>query len=225
MCESSQPSRINLWLRDVSQCPRVDRGPYGRILREPSQPALWQLLHHSKKRQQKRRGSVPMAGTTEDFQKLVWPGVLGSDDPEVLSPYGIPQPACSMYCSPTLSLCLVFKYCKKPTHTDAYFTHTITCSPGQASLLAQTVKNLPAMWETRVQSLGWENPLEKAMATQFSILAWWVPWTEAPGRLKSMDLERVGHDWATNTHILARPYSMFVRTGLKVKRWTNCFNA
>ena len=55
-----------------------------------------------------------------------------------------------------------------------------------ASLVAQTVKNLPAMQETRVQSLGREDPPEKEMATHSSILAWRIPWTEEPGRLQSM---------------------------------------
>ena len=59
------------------------------------------------------------------------------------------------------------------------------------------VKCLPAMWETQVRSLGWEDPLEKEMATQSSILAWRIPWTEEPGRLQSMELRRVGHDSAT----------------------------
>ena len=56
----------------------------------------------------------------------------------------------------------------------------------QASLVAQQVMNLPAMQETWVQSLGWEDPLEKEMATHFSILAWRILWTEEPGRLQSM---------------------------------------
>ena len=60
--------------------------------------------------------------------------------------------------------------------------------------MAQTVKNLPAMQETQVQSLGWEDPLEKAMATHSSILAWEIPQTEEPGGLQSMGLQRVGHD-------------------------------
>ena len=55
-----------------------------------------------------------------------------------------------------------------------------------ASLLAQTVKHLPVMWKTRVQSLGWEDPLETGMATHSSILAWRIPWTEEPGGLQSM---------------------------------------
>ena len=64
----------------------------------------------------------------------------------------------------------------------------------QASLVAQAVKNLPAMQETRVQSLGQENPLEKEMATHSSTLAWRVPWTEEPGELQSMGSQRVGQD-------------------------------
>ena len=59
------------------------------------------------------------------------------------------------------------------------------------SLLAQTVKNPPAMQETRVQSLGREEPLEKGMATQSIILAWRIPKTEQPGRLQSMGLQRL----------------------------------
>ena len=56
------------------------------------------------------------------------------------------------------------------------------------------VRNLPAVWEMQFQSLGWEAPLEKEMATQFSILAWRIPWTEEPGGLQSMGSERVGHN-------------------------------
>ena len=56
------------------------------------------------------------------------------------------------------------------------------------------VKCLPTMWETRVQSLGWEDLLEKEMATHSSILAWKIPWMEEPGRVQSMGLKRVGHD-------------------------------
>ena len=59
----------------------------------------------------------------------------------------------------------------------------------RASLVAQMVKNLPAVQETQVQSPGWENPLEKGMATHFSILAWRILWTEEPGRLQSMGLQ------------------------------------
>ena len=62
------------------------------------------------------------------------------------------------------------------------------------SLVAQTVKRLPTMRETRVQSLGWEDPLEKEMATHSSILAWKIPWTEELGGLQSKGSQRVGHD-------------------------------
>ena len=61
-------------------------------------------------------------------------------------------------------------------------------------MVAQTVKRLPAMWETRVRSLGWEDPLEKETATHSSTLAWKILWTEEPGRLQSMGSQRVGHD-------------------------------
>ena len=74
-------------------------------------------------------------------------------------------------------------------------THTINIvSHAWASLVAQTAKRLPPMWETQVQSLGWEDPLEKEMAIHSSILAWRIPWTEEPGRLPSMGSQRVGHD-------------------------------
>ena len=69
-----------------------------------------------------------------------------------------------------------------------------THSQKGASLVAQTVKHLPAMWETWVQSLGWEDPLEKEMATHSSTLAWKIPRTEESGRLQSMGSQRVGHD-------------------------------
>ena len=66
-----------------------------------------------------------------------------------------------------------------------------------ASLVAHIVKNPPAMQETRVRSLGQEDPLEEDMATHSSILAWRLPWTEDPGGLQSMGSQRVRHDWAT----------------------------
>ena len=60
--------------------------------------------------------------------------------------------------------------------------------------MAQPVKNLPAMRKTEVQSLGWEDTLEKEMATHSSILAWKGPWTEEHDRLQSAGSQRVGHD-------------------------------
>ena len=65
---------------------------------------------------------------------------------------------------------------------------------GELKEVAQMVKRLSTMWETWVQSLGGEDLLEKEMATHPSILAWKIPWTEEPGRLQSMGLQRVGHD-------------------------------
>ena len=62
------------------------------------------------------------------------------------------------------------------------------------SLVAQTVKHLPTMRETQVQSLGWEDPLEKEIATHSSTLARKIPWMEEPARLQSMGWQRVGHD-------------------------------
>ena len=64
----------------------------------------------------------------------------------------------------------------------------------RASLVAQMVKSLPAMPETQVQSLGWEDAREKEKAIHSSILAWYMPWMEGAGRLQSMGSQRVGHD-------------------------------
>ena len=68
------------------------------------------------------------------------------------------------------------------------------------SLVAQTVKRLPSMRDTRVWSLGWEDPLEEEMATHSSTLAWKFPWMEERGRLQSMRSQRVGNDWLTSLH-------------------------
>ena len=72
----------------------------------------------------------------------------------------------------------------------------------RASLVGQMVKNLPAMWETRVRSLGREDPLEKGMAPHSSTLAWRIPWMEEPGGLQSTGSQRVGHDRASNPALL-----------------------
>ena len=71
----------------------------------------------------------------------------------------------------------------------------------------QLVKNLPVMQETHVWSLDWEDPLEKEMATYFSIVTWRIPWTG-----ESMELQRVGHHWATNTHGMCRIGSLLEKT-------------
>ena len=70
----------------------------------------------------------------------------------------------------------------------------INLPKGLFSAAYQTVKRLPVTRETEVRSLGWEDPLEKEMATHSSILAWRIPWTEEPGQLQSTGSQRVGHD-------------------------------
>ena len=75
--------------------------------------------------------------------------------------------------------------------TIALISHT---SKVMLKMMVQWVKCLPTMQETRVRSLGWEDPLEKEMATHSSTLAWKIPWTEKPGRLQSMGSQRVRHD-------------------------------
>ena len=87
----------------------------------------------------------------------------------------------------------------KISHGDIiYSVVTIVNNTGlliwRASPVAQMVKHLPTMWETCVQSRGWEDPLEKEMATHSSTLAWKIPWMEEPGRLQSMGSKRVGHN-------------------------------
>ena len=79
-----------------------------------------------------------------------------------------------------------------------------------ASLLAQTVKNPPAVQETQVQSLGQEDAPEEEMATHSSILAWEIPWTEKPGGLQSVGSQRVGHDWATK-QLTSKAMSLWAR--------------
>ena len=70
-------------------------------------------------------------------------------------------------------------------------------------MVAQMVKHLPAVQETWVQSLGWEDPLEEEMAIHSSTLAWKFPWTEEPGRLQSMGSQRVGHDYVTSLSLFS----------------------
>ena len=79
--------------------------------------------------------------------------------------------------------------------------------------MAQAVKHLPEMWETWVRSLGWEDPLEKEMATHSSTLAWKIPCMEEPGRLQSMGLQRVGHYWATSLTSISMLLSPWIFQG------------
>ena len=82
------------------------------------------------------------------------------------------------------------------THSNILAQRIFACNLPlqQASLVAQRLKRLPAMLETPVRSLGWEDPLEKAMAPHSSTIAWKIPWTEEPVKLQSMGSQRVGHD-------------------------------
>ena len=78
--------------------------------------------------------------------------------------------------------------------TLSYRLFSLSSKSFWASLVAHTVKDLPAMQETWVRSLGWEDPLEKGMAPHSSILVWRIPWTEEPAGLQSLGSQRVGHD-------------------------------
>ena len=95
------------------------------------------------------------------------------------------------------------------------------------SLVAQTLKHLPTMWETQVQSLSQEALLEKEMATYSSTLAWKIPWMEEPGRLQSMGsgLQRVGHDWATSLSLSYMPEDGENWFFLGARTWSYTFMA
>ena len=82
------------------------------------------------------------------------------------------------------------------------FYKTIPYITTEASPVAHMAKNLHTVWETWVQFLGQEDPLEKGMATHSSILAWRMSWLEEPGGLQSIGSQRIGHDWSTNTSSL-----------------------
>ena len=80
-----------------------------------------------------------------------------------------------------------------------------------AFLVAQLVKHLPAMWETWVWSLCWEDSLEKGKATHSNILAWRIPWTEEPGRLQSTGPQKVGHNWEISLHFRLFPHLAYCK--------------
>ena len=115
-----------------------------------------------------------------------------------------PAPHQVPHCNPPLS-CLPPPVPLKQGEAELGCTVRITLNYKDlvwASLVAQMVKNLPAMLETWVRSLDQKDALEKGMVNHFSILAWKIPWTEEPGGLQSRGSQRVGHDWATNTFAL-----------------------
>ena len=106
-------------------------------------------------------------------------------------------------------LCICMYWCQ---YTVFYIIASFCKKLGReygASMVAQMVKNLPSIQETRLWSLDHEGPLEKEMATHSSILAWRIPWTEEPGRLWSMGSQRIRHDWATNT-VKKKDYTLFI---------------
>ena len=100
---------------------------------------------------------------------------------------------------------IVLSYC----HLSCTYLYPLW--PDWASLVAQSVKNLPAMQETRVLSLGREDPLEKEMAAHSSILVWKISWTEEPGGLQSMGSQRVGHNLVTKPPFLKLIISSKIR--------------
>ena len=109
----------------------------------------------------------------------------------------------------TLSYLMLLKYVELSFSMTIYWMNKRTVSSLKGAkiklwlyLLAQLVKNLAAVQETRVQSPDRGDPLEKGMPTHSSLLAWGIPWTEEPGGLQSTGSQRVGHDWATNTFML-----------------------
>ena len=96
-------------------------------------------------------------------------------------------------------LCLISSSQDKICSASLFSWYKVTQSQICRQLVAQTVKNPAAMQETWIWSLGWEDPLEKGMATYSSILAWKIPWAEEPGRPQSMVSQRVERDWTADT--------------------------
>ena len=95
----------------------------------------------------------------------------------------------------------------------------------RTSLVAQTVKNLLAIQETLVQFLSQEDLLEKGMATHSSVLACRIPWTEEPGELQPMGLQRTGHHWATNTYTVNSVNTGMLNWTLLSEMWTALFSS
>ena len=95
----------------------------------------------------------------------------------------------------------ILKWFAIPFSSGPHFVQTLYRDPSVfgASLIAQMVKNLPAIQETRVWSLSWKGAMEKGMATHSSIFAWIIPWSEERGRLQSMGSQTGRHDWVTST--------------------------
>ena len=120
----------------------------------------------------------------------------------------VPQPClCDLFTTvyDYSSLILIAGSISVYEYSTVYLNFILLWGFGQFILIIIQIallKRLPAMQETWVRSLGWEDPLEKEMATHSSILAWRIPWMEEPGGLQSTGLQRVGHDWATSLHFM-----------------------
>ena len=116
----------------------------------------------------------------------------------------ISHPVYPRICQWTFGLFLPFVYWEKICHE-----HVCTTSVQDPvfSQVVQMVKCLPAMWETQVPSLGWEDPLEKEMTPHSRTLAWKIPWMEEPGGLQSMGLQRVGLDRATSLSVYTQKWN------------------
>ena len=125
-----------------------------------------------------------------------------------------------MYIQYELILDTIIIYKHKQIHINTYIYLIPIYQSIRASLVAKTVKSLSAMQETWVQSLGWEDPLEKEMANHSSILAWKIPWTEEPGRLQPMGLQRVRQDWETSlTTYLCRDKYIHIQATYTQESW------
>ena len=99
---------------------------------------------------------------------------------------------------------ILWIFCRCSTDFSTFDIYLFGYAGSWTSLVAQMVKHLPTMQETQVQSLDWEDLLEEEMAPHSSTLAWKIPWMEEPGRLQSMGLQRVRHDWATSLSLSCR---------------------
>ena len=141
-----------------------------------------------------------------DGQTVAWILSLGQ---ERLARLPIPNPVLTHeFCQSDMRYLIEFFFFRFMSTTPCYLYHH---SYGfEDSLIAQTVKNLPAMQDMWVQSLGQEDHLEKGTVTHSRVLAWKIPGTEESGGLQSMGSQRVGHDWVTDT---------FTFIHLKLKSW------
>ena len=159
----------------------------------------WALVQQDRCLHKTRGWEVPCVACLSAFPRKP----VHLRDPQLEPGSCISQPWCSCTWPPVnpqlaepfygLSLLLWFVV----TSTTNFVFHGFIRAP----LVAQMVKNSPAMQETCVWFLGWEDPLEEGMATHSSIFAWTIPWTEEPGGLQSMGSQRVRHSWATqHTH-------------------------